>query len=177
MDAALASKKSAKRSRKTLASKKKTAPSSAPKTPAPPVPEFVTAAEGGLSPVPQALSAAATVDVPAYDVAGGSSASALKRPADLPALAPQPKRGRGVSTAGNLLPSSSSRGTIYRPEWELTAEDSAFDDHSSAMQFLFHALLPKDYAVMDAASDEEVMGSAARNLCRVSFGLDFAALF
>jgi hypothetical protein len=177
MDAALASRKSAKKGKKTLASKKKNTSTSAPTTPAPRAPTLVVAAGDGLTPGAPSFPGAATAEVPERGVAENAPSSVRKRPADPSAFASQPKRGRGVSAADDTLPSSSSKGAVYQPEWDLTAEDSAFDDPSSAMQLLFHTLLPKDYAVMDAASDEEVMGSAARNLCRVSSDLGFVVYF
>jgi hypothetical protein len=83
---------------------------------------------------------------------------------------PRPKRGRESVAADSARPSSSSRGAAYQPEWELSADDSALEDPQSAMQFLCHALLPKDYSAMDAAPDEEIMGSIAQTMYKVSLG-------
>jgi hypothetical protein len=168
MDAALASKKSARKGKKTVASKKKGASAAAPTTPAPPAPVLAVEAGDSLTPGPVSRPDAADAEAPEREIAGGLLSSTHKRAADPSPLVSQPKRGRRTSAAEGAAPSSSSKGDIYQPEWELTNKDSAFDDPSSAMQLLFHTLLPRDYAVMDAASDEEVMGSAAQTLCRVS---------
>jgi hypothetical protein len=174
MDAALASRKSSKRGRKTTASKKKAAAASAPSTPAPPAPSLAVSATDTLSPAPPTLPTSAS---PGFEAAGSGQADAdapllpsRKRSADPSALTTQLKRGRGVSAVDHAPPSSSSQGAIYRPEWELSVADSALDDPKAAMQFFCHALLPKDYATMDAAADEEIMGSIAQTMYKVCSG-------